>query len=134
MPKKKTRTNNRITTRDAWKPRRRYSDTSESSNGSAIQEASLDYDYQYPVNDAILDDINISLAKSNIEGEEAHELLLNFLGNSAPSPVEQSSIVPYKNVEELETSYKIIYHFSVNVCKFPLEMTRLFKKWRAVEK
>lgn len=128
MPKKKTRTNNRVTTRDAWKPRRRYSDTSESSNGSANQDTSLDYDYQYPVNDAILDDINISLANSNIEGEEAHDLLLNFLGNSAPSPVEQSSIVSYKNVEELETSYKSIYHFCINVCKFPLEMTRLFKK------
>lgn len=127
MPKK-TRTKNRVTTRDAWKPRRRYSDTSESSNGSANQDTSLDYDYQYPVNDAILDDINIGLANSNIEGEEAHELLLNFLGNSAPSPVEQSSIVSYKNVEELETSYKSIYHFCINVCKFPLEMTRLFKK------
>lgn len=133
MPKK-TRTNNRITTRDAWKPRRRYSDTSDSSNGSAIQDASLDYDYQYPVNHAILDDINISLANSNIEGEEAHELLLNFLGNSAPSPVcsssplEMTSVVTYENVEELETSYKSIYHFCVNVCKFPLEMTRLFKK------
>jgi hypothetical protein len=139
MPKK-TRTKNRITTQDAWKPRRRYSDTSDSSNGSETQDTSLDYDYQYPVNDSILDDINISLAKSNIEGEEAHDLLLSFLDKStsqtglpsspvnSTSPIEMTSIVSYENVEQLERSNKCIYHFCINVCKFPLEMTRLFKK------
>lgn len=138
MPKKtKTKT---ITTRDAWKPRRRYSDTSDSSNGSTNQDTSLDYDYQIPINDSILDDINISLANSNIEGEEAHDLLLNFLDKStsqtglpsspvcSSSPIEMTSIVSYENVEHLERSNKCIYHFCINVCKFPLEMTRLFKK------
>ena len=136
MPQKKTRTKGRVTTRDAWKPRRRYSDSSESSKGSAPPD--YDYDYQTSVNDGIIDgiidDISTRFANSNMDGEEAHDLLLSFLDNSNSSPVcsssplEMTSVVTYENIEELERSNKSIYHFCINVCKFPLEMTRLFKK------
>ena len=152
MPKAKAKptrkTNGRVTTtRHAWTAfRNRNSDSSGSSSGSSRKGSPPDYDYQYPAQDGIVSDITTRLAKSNMDDEEGWESLLNLMGNNTPvspvglsspnsssSPVGSTSVVSYENVQELERSNKSIYHFCTNVCKFPLEMSRLFKKGLKLE-
>lgn len=131
MPKTRS-IKGKVTTRGAWTDfRNRNSDSSGSSRGSSRRGSSPDHDYQFSAQDDIVNDINTRFAKSNMDGEEGYESLLRLMGNNTPptvSPIGPPSITSYENIVELEKSNESIYHFCTNVCKFPLEMTRLFKK------
>ena len=134
--KTKRKTNGRVTTKDAWTAfRNRKSDSSDGSRGSSSRGSSRVNSQEQ--DDSDVEELVTLFKNSDIDGPTAEQLLLGLRGNNAPpivspvgssSPVGSNSVVHYKKIGKLEEYNKSIYNFCNIVCKFPLEMSRLFKK------